>query len=150
MAFDLDPGLIGRFWARVDRREPDECWLWLGGKTQAGYGVIGLTRSRRTMYVHRLAYELLVAPIPDGLTIDHVVARGCTSRACVNAPSHLEAVTIGVNILRGNGPTAREARMTECQRGHPFDEINTVWRKSGKRMCRECNRLRDRGAIHAI
>lgn len=29
---------------------------------------------------------------------------------------------------------------THCKQGHPFDEVNTIWRNGGRRrMCRECN-----------
>jgi hypothetical protein len=34
---------------------------------------------------HRYAYTLLVGPISDGFTIDHVKDRGCTSTLCVKA-----------------------------------------------------------------
>lgn len=37
---------------------------------------------------HRVAYELAVGPIPDGMEIDH----SCRNRRCVN-PSHLRIAT---------------------------------------------------------
>lgn len=49
---------------------------------------------------HRVAYELAIGPIPEGLTIDHVKARGCTRVDCCN-PAHLEAVTYAENQHRG-------------------------------------------------
>lgn len=82
-----------RFWSKVDRRAPDECWPWTGALSRDGYG-----RMRtRTSHVgaHRFAYELLVGPIPEGLTIDHL----CATRACVNT-SHMECVTRGENTRR--------------------------------------------------
>lgn len=33
---------------------------------------------------------------------------------------------------------------TECQRGHPFDEANTIIRKDGRRRCRACTREQER------
>ena len=56
--------------------------------------------SRRSTGLHRVVYEHRVGPIPKGLDLDHVKARGCRSRACVN-PAHLEPVTTRVNVLRG-------------------------------------------------
>lgn len=89
-----------RFWAFVEKTET--CWLWTGG-TNEGYGVLWL--NGKNVKAHRFAYELLVGPIPDGLVLDHVVARGCQWRHCVN-PAHLEPVTERVNILRGSSPLA--------------------------------------------
>lgn len=81
-----------RFWAQVDKTQT--CWLWTGSGTPTGYGQIGV--NGRKQYVHRYAYELLVGPIPEGLTIDHL----CRNPPCVN-PSHMEPVTQAENTRRG-------------------------------------------------
>ena len=117
-----------RFWTKVDRGTDDECWLWLGTKGLNGYGIFA-HEGRRTG-AHRYAYELLIGPISDGLTIDHL----CRVRACVN-PKHLEPVTHLENVRRGGN-----AAKTHCKHGHLFDEANTGLSKKG-RYCRECHRL---------
>lgn len=88
-----------RFWSWV--RKTDGCWLWMG-VLRRGYGRFKLRG--RYYSAHRFAYELLVGPIPDGLTIDHVV---CANRACVN-PAHFELVTLGENTARSNRKRARK------------------------------------------
>lgn len=132
------------FWSKVDKT--DACWIWTGAVQSSGYGSVGIG-NRRTALVHRLSYEAHVGPIPDGYTIDHVVARGCTDKRCVR-PDHLEPVTIAENNRRGR--VARGYFVGgQCSKGHRLAGDNV--RISRRRLvCRECKRLtRDQGN-HAI
>jgi hypothetical protein len=106
------------------------CWLFTGSHTDEGYGRIRLGNTIR--FVHRAAYEFIVGEIPDGLVLDHL----CRSRDCWN-PDHLEPVTERVNILRGLGITALEARRDRCPAGH---EYSTKLTKRGGRVCLKCRR----------
>lgn len=67
------------------------------------------------MYVHRIAHELFVGPIPAGLDIDHL----CRVRDCAN-PAHLEPVTRQENLRRGAGSGGvLQPPITEvCGNGH--------------------------------
>lgn len=122
-----------RFWEKVDKRGPDECWIWTAA-TRHGYGSMGF--NGKMVYSHRWLYEQAVGPIPDGLDLDHL----CRNRKCVN-PAHLEPVTTRENILRGEGQCAKNARKTHCKRGHEFTPENTYWHAStGRRRCRVCRR----------
>lgn len=135
------------FWANVDKSGPGECWLWTGRTNEQGYGRFSL--GFRDVMAHRMAYLLLVGPLPDGIVLDHVKARGCTNTGCVrviadeNGPAHLEPVTSRENTLRGDGPTAVNARKTHCIRGHEFTPENTryLFAGHGLRACKECHRL---------
>lgn len=127
-----------RFWEKVDRRGPDECWPWTGWVNRGGYGRFKLDQAT-TVAAHRQAYLLEVGPIPTGLTLDHL----CRNRACCN-PAHLEPVTNKVNVLRGEGPTALNARQTVCKEGHPLEGDNLMVTPQGYRRCRECHRQWDR------
>lgn len=88
-----------RFWSKVNKDGPGGCWLWTGLLDQAGYGQLKI--NGRQVKAHRFVYELLVGAIPEGLHIDHVHARGCRHRNCVN-PAHLEPVTPSENSRRAN------------------------------------------------
>ena len=122
-----------RFWPKVIKT--DGCWEWIGAKTSGGYGSLW-----PGFKVHRLAYELLVGSVPDGLVLDHL----CRNRACVN-PAHMEPVTACENVARGCGPTGRlRPPRTACKRGHPFDAENTYLWKDGARRCKTCIRTASR------
>jgi len=112
-------------------------WIWAGHLDRDGYG------RYHGEGVHRVVYKLLIGPIPPGLEIDHVRARGCTSRACLS-PWCLEAVPRIVNILRGTSFAAVNAAKTRCDHGHEYDLFNTYYRPDGSRDCRKCTARRQR------
>ena len=109
-----------------------ECWEWQNYLRKDGYGAVG------NKLAHRISYEALVGPIPDGLTIDHL----CRNRRCVN-PAHLEPVTMAINILRGISPAANHARKTHCIYGHELAGDNLYVDPKRRRICRVCSRIRD-------
>jgi HNH endonuclease len=115
-------------------------WEWTGTIHRGtGYGCFRVPGHQ--LLAHRVVWELLVGPIPEGLTLDHIKER-CDLRSCVkvladeHGPAHLEPVTRGENSLRGDGPTARNARKTHCPAGHPYDPE----KRYGQRICSECRR----------
>lgn len=123
------PEFAERFWRKVVPG-PDCCMVWTGAQTRGGYGHVKAVG--RMLRVHRVAYELRVGQIPDGLQLDHL----CRNRLCVN-PVHLEPVTNKVNALRGESFSAHNARQTHCIRGH---DLST--HPNGVRYCKICHRLR--------
>ena len=131
----LSPGLYrataDRFWSKVAGGDVEQCWNWTGHASRYGtFWHLG-----RNIGAHRVAYELMRADIPDGLQIDHL----CRNTKCVN-PWHLEPVTPKVNTRRSTVPqvtTARNAAISQCPQGHPYDSENTYTHESG-RFCRIC------------
>ncbi len=95
-----------RFWAKVIKRGPDECWDWTGCTDKHGYGYLNVG-NRRTERAYRISYELHRGPIPFGLSVCH----RCDHPNCVN-PAHLFVGTqqdnMGDMIAKGrNSPPPR-------------------------------------------
>lgn len=108
------------------------CWLWRGKLNDKGYGRTSF--KGRSTGAHRKAYELLVGPIPEGLTLDHI----CRIRHCVN-PDHLEPVTQAENTQRAKRfrnlantytidrtPKPPKGPLAHCHKNHVLDEGNTL------------------------
>lgn len=129
------PNLEERFFAHVTE-DPGGCWLF--DKTN-DKGYSSFTVNRAPVEGHRWCYIFLIGDVPVGLTLDHL----CRVRACVN-PWHLDVVPHRINILRGVGPAAVNARKTQCVSGHPFTSSNTYVSDDGKRQCRTCRARRAR------
>lgn len=126
--------LEDRFFEKVKKTKG--CWKWLGStETTKGYGVIWFG-NKKTLFAHRVSYEIHVGKIPEGLQIDHL----CRNRSCVN-PKHMEVVTLKENVLRGEGITARNLRKTHCPLGHEYSKENTYVHRNS-RQCKICKRKR--------
>lgn len=77
------PTIEERFWSKVDRRSPTECWEWQAGRhDKMGYGAFLI--GRRSCLSHRVAYQLTNGDIPKGLYVLH----SCDNPPCCN-PAHL-------------------------------------------------------------
>jgi hypothetical protein len=125
-------------WSRIDMSGGlKSCWLWKGGHNVHGYGVLSV--KRRSVYAHRLAYEIACGPVPKGLELDHL----CRVRNCVN-PGHMEAVTHKENVKRSLFPSIVNRTKTHCKWGHLLDDSN-IYRPPkapAKRQCKQCIRRR--------
>lgn len=83
-----------------------KCWVDYNHCTSYGYTRVS-GNGRSGMTAHKLAYEVLVGPIPESLELDHI----CRNRQCYN-PAHLEPVTRQENIRRG--PNFRNGKCWRC------------------------------------
>lgn len=96
-----------RFFTMVNKT--DTCWEWTGGRSK-GYGHFWW--KGRTRAAHRWIYELLVAPVPAELHMDHL----CRNHRCVN-PSHLEPVTPKENVVVSQFElSSRYNRLRRCSK----------------------------------
>lgn len=81
---------MDRFWSKVNKGEPDECWEWTASLGTKGYGQFGY--EGKILGAHRVAYLLTHGEIPNGKQIAHT----CHNKLCCN-PAHLEAQTNSEN-----------------------------------------------------
>lgn len=99
--------LYDRFWSKVRKRGPEECWLWTASRTGAGYGQIWTSMVKgvrgRRLDAHRCSWELHYGKIEEGFHVLHK----CDVKLCVN-PSHLYLGTNSNNmqdaLIRGQKP----------------------------------------------
>lgn len=75
---------INRFWSKVNRLSENDCWEWLAGKLDFGYGQFWDNEAGRSVSSHTFAYKITKGDIPK----DKVVRHSCDNPACCN-PNHL-------------------------------------------------------------
>lgn len=108
------------------------CHVWTGSvMTSTGYGQY---RTQTTnLLAHRMAYELLVGPIPKGFHLHHV----CENRRCVNV-EHLAVVTPAEHLCA-------HRRFEVCPRcGGSEWRYGTRNGRPNGRHCVPCNRKASR------
>lgn len=132
-----EKSLLARFLRNAEMNYATGCWIWKG-KLKYGYGRIHFGgRKGESKLAHKIAYEMLIGPVPTGLELDHL----CRQRSCCN-PEHLEPVTHAENCRRGISSLITKARhkaKTHCKFGHEFTEQNTYRRLRG-RACYTCRK----------
>ena len=120
---------LRRFFSKIEV-SPGGCWLWTSDTSREGYGRFRF--DGRYGLAHRVAFEMLVGPIPKP-TLDHL----CRIRNCVN-PAHLEPTTLRENCLAPGSKCfiKTNSERKACSRcGGQFTET-----KQGRRRCRNCER----------
>ncbi len=116
-----------RFWPKV-RLDDSDCWIWMGGVDNRGYGQIGVS-SHRTERVHRVSYMLHFKHIPRGASVLH----HCDNKLCVN-PDHLylgsQTQNVKDAVKRGRFPPHPFRKLTreqadKCRTLHNTGEYST-------------------------
>ena len=71
-----------RFWSKVKKGSPNECWEWTAAKNNKGYGKFKFEGKMRK--AHRISWQLHYGPVQNELHVLHT----CDNPSCVN-PNHL-------------------------------------------------------------
>ena len=94
--------IIKRFWSKVDKGEPEECWEWLAYVSDQGYGQYCINGNPQQ--AHRVSWAIAhrTWPIPEGM-----ICHTCNNKACVN-PAHLYLGTQTTNMRDRSTLTAED------------------------------------------
>lgn len=92
MSFMEKIGNAEKFWSRVDIRNEEDCWEWMGAKKNGTYGFYA-PMPGVLLKSHRVAYALFNGFIDDNLLVCHK----CDNPSCCN-PEHLFLGTSQDNI----------------------------------------------------
>jgi hypothetical protein len=120
-----------------------ECILARGKPASTGYGQRQI--GGRHYFAHRLAWEEVNGPIPEGMTVDHL----CEVKMCINL-DHLEIVTRAENTHRWqhrHRPPCPHGlprwSCAECKREYQR-EYHRAYRAQHREELREYHRARRR------
>lgn len=87
-----------RFWSKVQKGSPNECWPWRGAQTDQGYGIVNITLSPHNYKKIRAHVFALMSHTKQENKQDALHSLKCTTKLCVN-PHHLRWGTRSENAF---------------------------------------------------
>lgn len=78
---------LKRFWVKVPKSGPDDCWEWVSTRSGKNYGLLHFMPERgkrHYLYAHRVSYFIAHKYLPEEMDVLHT----CDNPPCCN-PNHL-------------------------------------------------------------
>ncbi len=102
----LDDKTLKRFWAKVDKRGPDECWPWTGARGSGGYGVFTIDRTNfvASRVACAIKHDGFPLKVEKNRAFPSLALHSCDNPPCCN-PAHLRCGT-----WSDNGQDVRERK----------------------------------------
>ncbi|MCK4306058.1 MAG: HNH endonuclease [Candidatus Eisenbacteria sp.] len=137
--------LAARFWEKVEKSPG--CWMWTGNKVsdKPNRGYERIWADGKMKLAHRVSWEMVSGPIPEGMQILH----RCDNPSCVR-PDHLFMGTRSDNMrdaiakrrwINVGKPRGKQQRAkTYCPEGHPYSGDNLYIYPDGQRACQTCRK----------
>lgn len=123
--------LAERFWEKVAKAGPDECWLWMAAKSGLGklkYGFINEGPPLgRQVKAHRVSWVLHFGEIPEGMCVCHK----CDVPLCVN-PAHLFLGTHDDNMR--DAKIKKRTALGKRNGAHTHPDKRACGERSGSRL----------------
>ena len=124
-----NPNPLPRLLERLDL--DGDCLVFTGHRDRQGYGKI--KTQNKPYLAHRLMWELMNGPVPEGMMILH----SCDNPPCV-LPAHLRVGTAKDNSddMVSRGRHHNKGKVGKCLKGH-----QKIYTKNGKQTwCPECRK----------
>ena len=129
--------MVDAFTQNVAQADPNMCWLWQGITNTDGRVQLGQrnTTQYTLRYPHRIAWEVINGPLPDGFYVHHT----CTMRLCCN-PIHL-ILTQSKKKHVPNYLRKTSKKCARCLQVLPADQFYPYRRKLSS-YCKQCHNKR--------
>ena len=121
----MEQAVIQRFWSKIDKRSPAECWPWKAGTFRTGYGQFKTGRRSNSRLATRVMMELCGYDVSG-----RFVCHRCDNPLCVN-PGHLFLGTTQDNTRD------RQSKGRQARGERQGSSVMTMERVLELRKCRE-------------